>query len=331
MHRTSQVSGRRLIAALALAGALAAGGDDAEAARCLFISSYHAGLPWSDGIERGLRSVLDGKCDYRRFDMDTKRHRSEAETRASADTAREIIERWRPDVVITADDNAAKYLVEPYYRDHALPFVFCGINWTVEEYGFPYDNVTGMIEIAPIEPLLKTAVAATPQAERLLYIGADTLTESKNFRHVQRAVRALGLTFEVRLVDTLEQWIAAYREAQDRDLVYLGGRAGIEGWDDARARAAVLSGTRRLSVTNHLWMTPWAVLGMSTVAEEQGEGAGKTALTILGGTAPSSIPIVANVRRDIWINRRILGASGLALPERLLRKAKRADRLAGDS
>ena len=330
MHRTSQVPGRRLIAAIALAGALTAGGDDAQAARCLFISSYHAGLPWSNGVERGLRSVLDGRCDYRRFDMDTKRRKSEAEKRASADNARAIIELWQPDVVITADDNAAKYLVEPYYRDHALPFVFCGINWTVEEYGFPYDNVTGMIEVSPIEPLLKTAIAATPQAERLLYIGANTLTESKNSRHVEKAVRALGLIFEVRLVDTLEQWIAAYREAQDRDLVYMGSQAGVDDWDDERARAAVLSGTRRLSITNSHWMMPWTVLGMTKVAEEQGEWAGKTALTILAGTAPSRIPVVANVRRDIWINRRILAASGLALPERLLRKAKRADRLAGD-
>ncbi|MEE8303670.1 MAG: hypothetical protein V3S24_14685, partial [Candidatus Tectomicrobia bacterium] len=28
------------------------------AAKCLFISSYHRGYAWSDGVERGVRSVL---------------------------------------------------------------------------------------------------------------------------------------------------------------------------------------------------------------------------------------------------------------------------------
>ena len=43
--------------------------------------------------------------------------------------AKAEIDAFKPDVVIAADDNASKYLIEPYFKDAALPFVFCGVNW----------------------------------------------------------------------------------------------------------------------------------------------------------------------------------------------------------
>ena len=151
-----------------------------EAARCLYVSSYHQGYEWSDGVERGLRSVLSGKCEIRQFDMDTKRKRSERDKVNSALEAKRIIEEWRPDVVITSDDNAAKYLIKPYYRDHTLPFVFSGLNWTVKEYEFPYRNVTGIVEVAPIRPMLEQARSIVQGARRFFYLGFKTFTEKKN-------------------------------------------------------------------------------------------------------------------------------------------------------
>ena len=66
--------------------------------------------------------------------MDTKRRSSTEDKKNSAVAAKAVIESWKPDVVITADDNAVKYLIQPYYKDKALPFVFCGLNWTASEY-----------------------------------------------------------------------------------------------------------------------------------------------------------------------------------------------------
>lgn len=86
----------------------------AAAKRCLFISSYHQGYEWSDAVERGLRDVLEGKCEPRQFDMDTKRKKSLDEKRAQGLEAKRLIDSWMPDVVITADDNAAKYVIQAY-------------------------------------------------------------------------------------------------------------------------------------------------------------------------------------------------------------------------
>lgn len=291
--------------------------------KCLFVSSYHKGYAWSDGVEAGLRATLHGKCALRQFDLDTKRHKTGEDKRSAALAAKAIIEDWKPDVVITADDNAARYLIKPYYRDSRTPFVFCGVNWTVSEYGFPYSNVTGIVEVAPIRPMLKRALKMTREARRAFYIGAKTLTEEKNLKRFQKAAADLGFELDHALVPRMADWIDAYRAAQAYDFVIVGSKGGINDWDDAEAERAVLASTERLSVTNHGWMMPFTVLGVTKVPQEHGEWAGKSALRILEGMRPSDIPIVSNSRRDLWINETILATTKLSVSKSLLRRAKR--------
>lgn len=295
----------------------------ADAARCLYVSSYHQGYEWSDGVERGLRSVLTGRCEIRQFDMDTKRNRSEKFKIDSALKAKKIIEQWRPDVVITADDNAAKYLIKRHYRDAAMPIVFSGLNWTVDGYGFPYRNVTGIVEVAPIRQMLEQARSIVRDANRFFYVGIETFTEKKNLRRFVDAAARLGMVIEYELVDSAEKWVAAYKRGQQFDFVVVGNKAGAGDWVSRRVQAELLKHTKRLTVTNHGWMMPYTILGVTKVPEEQGEWAAKAAISILGGTAPTDIPIVSNTRRDLWVNQRLLDASGLELPRRLMAKAKK--------
>lgn len=317
-----------LLAAMTLLAALYAGTHAATPMqRCLFVSSYHKGYAWSDGVERGVRSVLEGKCQIRQFDMDTKRRKSAEEKKQAALEAKALIETWEPDIVIAADDNAAKYLIQPYYKDHSLPFVFCGVNWTADEYGFPYSNVTGMIEIAPIVPMLERARQVIPDLRRAFYIGAKTLTEQKNLERFEAAARTLGFALDFKLVPTTEAWLEAFREAQEADLIIVGSKGGIDDWDSERIRRGVIELSRTLSVTNHEWMMPYTMVGVTKVPEEHGEWAAKAALRILQGMSPSQIPIVSNNRRDIWVNHEILDAAGVSLPEGLMRRGKRVAHL----
>jgi ABC-type uncharacterized transport system substrate-binding protein len=294
----------------------------AEQPKCLFVSSYHQGYAWSDGVERGLRQTLEGKCEIRQFDMDTKRKKTESDKKAAAQGAKSLIESWQPDVVITADDNAAKFLIQPFYRDKHLPFVFCGINWTVREYGFPYRNVTGMIEVAPVKAMIEEARALVPGASRILYIGANTSTERKNSARIRREANKQGLDFDQQFASSLQSWIGAYEAGQSYDFVVIGSNAGINDWDDQAALSAIKPVTQRLSVTSHEWMMPVSVLGMTKVPEEQGEWAGRVALRILDGAVPDTIPVIANRKWDLYLNPVLLGASGIKLPDQLLSKAK---------
>lgn len=291
--------------------------------RCVFVNSYHRGFTWSDRLEAGLRDTIGDRCELVEYYMDTKHRRDEASIRAATQGVLALIERTDPDVVITADDNAAKYVVVPHLADTARPVVFSGINWTVEEYGFPRDNVTGMVEVAPLDALIDQVIMTVGGARRAAYVAANTLSEHKDFERMNEAATASGIELFALFTDTMADWESAFEIAQQFDVVILGGHSGIVDFDEARAEEFVYRVGTRFSVTSVEWMMPLTMLGYTKIPEEQGEWAGAVTLAILDGTPPATIPLVTNRRFDTWVNERLLAASGLILPQSLLRQAKR--------
>jgi ABC-type uncharacterized transport system substrate-binding protein len=233
-----------------------------------------------------------------------------------------LIESWKPDIVITADDNAAKYVIQAHYKNHEIPFVFCGVNWTADEYGFPYSNVTGMVEVAPIYPLLEKVKGLIPEAKNAIYIGADTVTEKKNQARFEKAVVKYGIHLDSALADTMNDWLNSYNEAQQYDFIIIGSNSGIDDWDKVRVIKTIKERSKKLSVTNHDWMMPYTMLGFTKVPEEQGEWAAQAALSVLAGVEISKIAIVPNRKWDIWTNSSLLTAGDIMLPQGLILKSK---------
>ena len=293
--------------------------------RCLYVSSYHRGYAWSDGVEQGLRKVLTGHCEIRQIDMDTKRNKSAEFKQSAAAAVKREIESWKPDVVIVSDDNAAKYVVKEYYRDADTPFVFSGVNWTVKEYGFPYSNVTGIIEVAPLEAMLSHAVKYSGGAKNAIYLGADTLTEKKNLDRVASASNKLGIELRGILVSDASEWKSQYQAAQEADFIVMGSYSGISGWDKVELAAFAVEHARKLTVTSHDWMMPFSTIGFTKIPQEHGEWAAHTAIEILKGKSPGEIPIVANRDWDLWLNAAHLDSTRIKLPRKFLRKAKKVN------
>jgi len=294
----------------------------ASAAKCLYISSYHQGYAWSDGVERGLRNTLEGKCELKQFDMDTKRNKSEDYKQKVSLDAKKLIEEWQPDVVITSDDNASRYLIKPHYKDHSVPFVFCGVNWSVDEYGFPFSNTTGIVEIAPIAPLFDKINSIQGKPSSAFYLGADTLTERKNLDRFIKAASKRRIELHNGLASNTAKWIEYYNLAQQYDFIIVGSKAGINDWDKTIVSEAIEQHSRVMTVTNHEWMMPYSILGLTKIPEEHGEWAALAALEILKGTRPTDIPIVSNRKWEIWLNPGILQQTSIQLPESIQRKAK---------
>jgi ABC-type uncharacterized transport system substrate-binding protein len=290
--------------------------------KCLFVSSYHPGYAWSDGVERGIRSTLEGKCEIKQFNMDTKRNKDPEHMRKAGLEVKQIIDSWKPDIVITADDNAAKYVIQAHFKDHEIPFVFCGINWTADEYGFPYSNVTGMVEVAPIYPLLEKVKDLIPDAKRAIYLGADTVTEKKNLDRFEKALGKYDIHLDSALADTMHDWLNSYTRAQQYDFIIVGSNSGIHDWNSEHVINTIKTGSKKLSVTNHDWMMPYTMLGFTKVPEEQGEWAAQAALSILAGVEISKIAIIPNRKWDIWTNSSLLQAGNMLLPEGLILKSK---------
>jgi len=296
--------------------------DKNSSKKCLYISSYHKGYAWSDEIEEHIHQTLAGACELRQIDMDTKRRKLPEEIFAAKNHAIKFIEDWQPDVVITSDDNAAKHLIAPHYRDANIPFVFCGINWTVEEYGFPYSNVTGMVEVAPSRTMLESAFKLSGYGRKALYISEDTLSGKKNFDRVNREAAEFNIQIDAVYASHFQQWTSALEAADNYDFIVIGSNAAIDAWDKDRAIAAMTE-ANKLSVTNEKWMMPYAAFGFTKLASEQGEWAAQVAVQILNGTRPAEIPLASNKKWDLWLNESLFEKLDIAPNPTLMKKAKR--------
>jgi ABC-type uncharacterized transport system substrate-binding protein len=279
--------------------------------KVLYIDSYHKGYAWSDGITKGVQNKFKGTgVKLKVIRMDTKRHSDDAFKKEAAVNAKAVIKEFRPDVVIASDDNAAKYLIVPYYKDTDLPFVFCGLNWDEKVYGFPCSNVTGMVEVTPI-PILLEQMELYAKGKRVGFIGPDIITarkEAENYRKV------FGLEVIEYYAKNFNDWKKGYKQLQNEaDMLIVASDGGLYDDHTKEYEEFVIRNSRIPSGTSYDFMAHVALIGVIKIAEEQGQWAADAALKILDGTSPADIPVVKNKRAKLFINKKLSDSMGLDL------------------
>ncbi len=292
------------VIALLLLVASAASAQDYRGKKILYVNSYHPGYEGSDPITEGIQSVLGKhKVDLKIIYMDTKNNPSNEFSEAAALKAKAAIEEFKPDVVIASDDNASKYLIVPYYKEADLPFVFCGVNWDASAYGFPYKNVTGMIEVALVSEILKH-LNKYAKGKRIGFIAGDTLSERKNLEYY---IKRFDINFEkIYLAKTFEEWKQSYLKLQDEvDMALMTSHVGIAGWNDREARDFAENHAKIPVGTEHRWSMPFALVGVAKDFNEMGVWSAHAALKILDGVPPSKIPVTANKKGQLLFNARM--------------------------
>jgi len=290
--------------------------------KCLWVSSYAPGYEWNDGIAKGLHSILDKKCEVKEFHMDTKRNKSPEFGRSQALKAKALIESYQPDVVIASDDNASKYLVAPYYKNADLPVVVCAINWTAKEYGYPYNNVTGMIEVMPVKPLLKMVKRVlSVSSGTVMLIEPDSNTGRKNVKYMRKYFERAGFELKSQFVNTFEQWKKAFIDAQQEDVIFLLTTGGISNWDKKEAKNFVSENGKKLTISVNKWVKDYAMIVYGKRAEEQGEWAAKVASKILDGTPAAEIPMIVNKEWERYFNLELLDRAGISVGQQILDRA----------
>jgi gluconate transporter len=311
-----------IVAVVGLAGALLfhalLGGPvaAAEPLRVFYLNSYHQGYASSDDAMAAIRDILgrEGIALQVEF-MDAKHHPADADLRRRAEEVMASLHRFRPNLLIASDDDAVKFVLAPFYRDGPIPAVFCGVNWSAKQYGLPTANVTGMLEVVPIEETLREIQRTRPSARRLCVLSENSTSERSNRELLDPKYKALGLDPQYRLVDNFEEWKRAFVAAQrDSDVVYLPTNGAIRGWDAAAATAWVRSNIRKPVVTCDDFMMPYAVFGLTKVAREQGEWAAHAALEILHGKRPADILMVPNQQTRCFINPELAERTGFHAP-----------------
>jgi ABC-type uncharacterized transport system substrate-binding protein len=251
--------------------------------------------------------------------MDTKRNGDEKFLKDQILKVKGYIEQTKPDVVIVSDDNAAKAMVA-HFKNTPLPWVFCGVNWDASVYGLPFKNATGMNEVA-LTVQLVDALKSYAKGSRIGYLTVDTETERTEARYFKNQLK---LAFaQEKMVKTFADWKETFRKMQGEvDLILLGNVAGINDWNEAAAAAFVAETVKVPVGAMYDFMMPYAMLGMTKIAEEQGIWAGKTALAILKGTPPSSIPVAANKEAKLYLNVKLASKAGVVFKPELVKNAE---------
>ncbi len=293
--------------------------------KCLHISSYTLEYEWAAGIDDALWKQLNESCSEKRtFLLDAKIHPEDVEKKAAQ--ARDIINAMKPDVVVVSDDPAVKNVLQKYYKDSSIPFVFCGVNWSASEYGLPYSNATGMIEVNAIDTVVEEALRLLPKSRRGYCLAEPSETGRKLCNRFSQIFQRSGVSLVEHYPTQYADWAESFVKAQkaEYDFVVLPVVHGIKGFDFKKAERLALENTRKLTLAVYNWMVPLTMLSFVTPPEEQGEYAGIVAAKILQGAKPADFPVVTNRRWNLIINERLAAVAKISLPPTLLRKATKA-------
>jgi ABC-type uncharacterized transport system substrate-binding protein len=304
---------------------IAAGCSGPAKPTIFYINSYHSGYASSDDVMMGIQETLKSKdVQLEIFFMDTKRHSDTENIRQKAKEVVNKIKKVKPAVIIASDDNAVKYVVAPNFKKGPIPCVFCGVNWSCEQYGLPRENVTGMLEVLPIRETIKTIQKYYPNSKRLAVLSENTTSEQKNKEILSPLYIKLGLKTKYALVDNYQQWkkvfIAANKSA---DIIYLPTNGAVKGWKNSDAIAFVKEQIRVPVFTCDDFMMPYAVFGLTKVSEEQGQWAAKTAIEIMKGKSPKDIAVTENKQTKAYLNSVLAEKVGFKPEAELLRRCKK--------
>lgn len=291
--------------------------------RIVYVNSYHQGHPPSDQITAGLMESLPvDSFEVIAFFMDTKRNSSQEYIESKAAALLDSIKVTNPDLLIVSDDNAVKYLVGPHLQDQDLPVVFCGVNWSADQYGLSRNNITGILELLPVEEAMATIKSYYPSMQSLLVLNENTTTSRKTKPILDTLLNGIGLEVTQALVDDFESWKAAFEEGnRSYDIIYLQTQGAIKGWDHEEAKEFINQHIKVPLITCEDHMMPYSIFGMTQVSREQGTWAAETAKKILRGTPPSEIQVSRNQMVSIWYNPNLAEKVGFQPETSLLGKA----------
>lgn len=286
--------------------------------KVLYIDSYHEGYAWSDGITKGVQTALSGSgVELKIFRMDTKRNNNEEFKKQAAEKAKAVIEEFKPDVVIASDDNASKFLIEPYYKGGDLPFVFCGVNWDASIYGFPVSNVTGMVEVDAVPQLIdQLKKFGKNQGDRIGYISENVETSMKNPKYYKSI---FNIDIQTAFSESYEQFKKDFVDIQKNvDVLIIDY---VDGWKDQGVDDFIIQNTTVPTGVFQDSFATHALIGFTKVAEEQGGWAADAALKILKGTSPADIPIAKNKEGMLILNAKVAEKLSVTIPPEILESA----------
>jgi len=278
--------------------------------RIVVLHSYHQGLSWVDGINRGLADVF-GRANPSlnlRFEyLDTKAHTDPDYIELQARLLARKYRRSPPALVIACDNNALGFMQR--YRDRVfgrVPTVFCGVNNFSEALVRGLDPVTGVAEAVSFRENLELIRRLYPDLGRIVVYGADTTTFRANKERMRAAARLLGMEglLEFRgglsVGEAREDIRSLPRGTVAALIETLRTDTGVPlGFGQASSQLRAVA-----SVPLHAFWDVffgYGIVGGKLVSSTaQGRAAARLALQVLEGVPPANLPVIRE-ESNPWI------------------------------
>ena len=318
---------------LALSPALGAGDKPARQQRVLVVHSYHEGqLGHVDEMTAGIEDALAGSgAQIEYVYMDTKRH-SDLEWKQQAGVlAARRVEDFKPDVVITMDDNAQEFFAAEYAkRPDSPPFVFSGVNGKAEKFGFPRDNVTGVLERPNLVESLELLQKIVPSVKRVVMLSDKSPTTDGCWDYA----KTLKLPVEVVAYEqplTFDEWKAVvlkYQDSADAFGIYVSRTVHVSAQDETcvpdTELIAWLNEHNKLPTVGFFDTSAkiGIMCGICVSMREQGYVAGKIARGILEGKHPNDFTIAPTTNGRIMLNLKTAEALGIKVRYGIIQNAE---------
>lgn len=267
----------------------------------LILNSYHPGFAWSDAEESGflqrLREVypnLDVPVEF----LDAKRWVGEKTLARMQDF---LIDKYRGkkfDLVVALDNPALTMLMQ--YRHELFPDVpvlFAGING-IEQFKLAgRQGITGVAEVQDIKNTLELALSLHPGTKQILVINDYTLSGLAARRDLEPLFQTYANRVKISFIppSTFEEAKTQISSLPGDALVliesYATDRLG-QSLSLAESTAAITSVSRVPVYGVHETRLGHGILGGYLLGgREHGRRAADTALRILAGEAPATIPV----------------------------------------
>lgn len=286
--------------------------------KLLVVMSYEEDFPWSVEVREGIDSVLGASVDVHYFYMDTK-----IDFKSGPDKAREAYDLYLglgPIGVIAVDDNAQAMFVVPYLKDKVdTPVIFCGVNAVPEKYGYPANNVSGVLERGHIKESIAFIKELTPEASRISYMARESPTGRAVLEQAERESSTyLMESTAYYLPATLEEAVRMAKEAREiSDVMFLATMQGVvDGAGNPFSEKVVIpqisNAYGKPIITDNAYDMKYGMLGAVAVSgKEQGVKAAKMIQKTLRGVSVKSLPITRNNQGHRLLNVSALKSLGI--------------------
>ncbi len=272
--------------------------------RVLVINSYAEGDAWGDPLVHGIQAAfyetqqrIDADFEF----LDARHYPDAVHESLFIHYVAAKIAGNPPEAIVAADDPAVKLVLQ--YRGTllpAVPVVFCGVNEFENSSAYVVDHaaerpwMTGILERIDIQETVELALHLHPGTRRLITVGDGT--------DIAAAVHKWRPELDVSALDALKLSLEEIGRRLDRlppDTVVLFSPFPHDGL----GRSLEIGETARF-VSNHarvpVYTASRASLGFGPIGGKmadpylQGRTAASITLTVLNGSAPSSLGVQRN-------------------------------------